>query len=89
MASSFTDPIADFSVSADGTLEVVGHAPTNGETPRNFGLDPQSDIVLVANQQTNTVVTFRRDSATGTLAKLIDTPTNGSPAWVGVIDQLE
>lgn len=83
------DSIAIFSVGADGTLTAAGHASTDGETPRNFGLDPQSDIVLVANQGSNEIVTFRRDGASGELVKLLTTATDAAPAWVGVIDQRE
>lgn len=53
--------------SRTGFLTHVEHAPTQGKTPRNFGIDPTGRFLLVANQDTNTVVTFRIDPRTGRL----------------------
>ena len=48
-----------------GELTHVDHAPTQGETPRHFGIDPAGRFLLVANQDTDTIVTFRIDPQTG------------------------
>jgi 6-phosphogluconolactonase len=50
-----------------GRLELVGHEPTQGKTPRNFALDPTGGYLLVANQDSSTIVTFRVDPRTGKL----------------------
>ena len=63
------DSIAAFAVGADGTLTVLGHTPTGGRTPRNFMIDPSGTFLLAANQDSNTVVTFRIDQATGALGE--------------------
>jgi len=52
-----------------GELSLIGHQPTKGEIPRNFIIDPTGTYLLVANQNSNNVVTFRIDQRTG---KLID-----------------
>jgi 6-phosphogluconolactonase len=52
---------------ASGEVTPVGHEPTRGKTPRNFALDPTGSWLLAANQDTHTVVTFRRDPVTGRL----------------------
>jgi len=50
-----------------GRLTCVGHEPTQGKTPRSFGIDPTGRFLLVANQDTDNLVTFRIDSRTGRL----------------------
>ena len=36
-------------------------------TPRNFGIDPSGELLLAANQDSDTIVTFRIDRASGDL----------------------
>lgn len=50
-----------------GRLTVVGHEPTQGKNPRNFGIDPSGTWLLVANQNADSLVSFRIDSKTGKL----------------------
>jgi 6-phosphogluconolactonase len=52
---------------ASGEVAFVGHESTRGQTPRNFALDPTATWLLAANQDSDTVVTFRRDPEAGTL----------------------
>jgi 6-phosphogluconolactonase len=60
--------IAIFSIdSKTGMLTAAGHQPTQGNTPRNFGIDPTGKFLLAANQASNTVVVFRIDGKTGAL----------------------
>jgi 6-phosphogluconolactonase len=60
--------LAIFSIDpATGKLTLVGHAPTQGQTPRNFAIDPTGSFLLVANQDSGAIVTFRIDPATGNL----------------------
>ncbi|CCH03287.1 6-phosphogluconolactonase [Fibrella aestuarina BUZ 2] len=70
-------------VGADGKLTMAGTTPTDGKAPRNFWVDPRGQFVIVANQETDNLVVFRRDTKTGKL-----TPTGHSvkvPAPVCVI----
>lgn len=60
--------IVIYSVSDDGSLEVVGYEPVRGEGPRNFKLSPDGSYVLVANQYSNTIISFKRDAQTGLLS---------------------
>ncbi|TNJ44948.1 lactonase family protein [Tamlana fucoidanivorans] len=65
------DSISMFSIDQNnGTLHLVGHEPSYGEHPRNFAISPSGRFVLVANQFTNTITIFKRDSQTGKLSKL-------------------
>jgi 6-phosphogluconolactonase len=50
-----------------GRLTLVGHHPVKGKTPRNFAIDPTGVYLLVANQDTGNVVTFKIDQETGIL----------------------
>jgi 6-phosphogluconolactonase len=62
------DSIVVFAVDEKtGTLSLVEHESTQGETPRNFGIDPTGRFLLAANQNSNTVVVFRINANTGEL----------------------
>jgi len=62
------DSIVVFGVDEEkGTLTYVEHESTQGQTPRNFGIDPTGRFLLAANQDSDTVVVFRIDPATGAL----------------------
>jgi 6-phosphogluconolactonase len=51
----------------NGSLELIGHEPTHGDSPRNFSLSPNGDYLLVANQLTNNIISFKRNKTTGLL----------------------
>ena len=53
----------------NGTLKLVGHQPTLGESPRNFVIDPTGNFLIVANQFSNNLIVFKRDLKTGLLTK--------------------
>jgi 6-phosphogluconolactonase len=52
---------------AKGTLTLIEHVPTQGKTPRGFGIDPTGSYLIAANQESNTVVAFRINVKTGRL----------------------
>lgn len=62
---------------ADGTLSLIGFESTKGDGPRNFTLSPDENFLLVANQNTNNIVSFRRDKTTGKLSFIeeVEAPT--------------
>lgn len=62
--------IAMFSIDEDtGRLTPLGHQPTGGKTPRNFGIDPTGTYLLAANQDSDTITVHRIDPKTGRLEK--------------------
>lgn len=74
------DSIAVFSVDPEAkTLTPVETVPIQGQTPRNFVIDPSGAYVFSANQNTDNIVQFSRDAATGKLTPtgqvLTDAPT--------------
>jgi 6-phosphogluconolactonase len=60
--------IAGFVIGDNGTLHAIGHESTQGRNPRNFGIDPSGTFLLAANQDSDSIVTFRIDPDTGTLS---------------------
>ncbi len=52
-----------------GKLEPKGYQSTLGKAPRNFIIDPTGNYLLVANQQTDNIVIFKRDKETGLLTE--------------------
>ena len=60
--------ITIFSVNpVTGKLKLAGYQSTMGKTPRNFMIDPTGNFLLVANQNTDNIVVFKRNKATGLL----------------------
>lgn len=76
------DSIAVFAIAKDGKLTLVEHMPTQGKTPRNFGIDPGGAFLLAANQDSDTVVAFRIDQTTGRLTPTGQKLEAGSPVCV-------
>lgn len=60
--------IAIFSVNdKDGSLKMVDTEATKGNSPRNFQLAMNDKFLVVANQKSDNIVCFKRDSETGML----------------------
>lgn len=55
-----------------GKLKLEGYQPTLGKTPRNFIIDPTGNYLLVANQDSNNIVIFKRNKTTGLLEETGD-----------------
>ncbi len=52
---------------ATGRLTFVQNEPTQGSTPRGFGIDPTGAYLLAGNQRSDSVVVFRIDPKSGRL----------------------
>lgn len=61
------DSLAVFSTDSEGKLTLVEYAPTEGETPRDFALDPSDKFVLVGHQDSDNLTLFERNAETGKL----------------------
>ena len=59
------DSLAVFHIEPTGRLAFQGAVPTHGRTPRFFTLTPDWQRLLVLNEDSDTLVTFRLDPATG------------------------
>ena len=77
------DSIAVFAIDQkSGQLTFVESVPTQGRTPRHFGIDPTGTYLLAANQQSDSVVVFRIDAKTGRLTATGNTINVGAPVCV-------
>jgi 6-phosphogluconolactonase len=56
-----------YKIDKKGQLHFVGCQQTMGKTPRNFVIDPTGNFLLVANQDSNEIIIFKRDRRTGLL----------------------
>lgn len=61
------DSIAVFKIADDGSLENKSTFSVHGKHPRNFKLSPDEKFVIVANRDTNNIVSFKRDVESGSL----------------------
>lgn len=52
---------------ANGKLTVTGFQSTMGKGPRNFSIDPSGNYLLVANQNSDNIIVFKRNKTTGLL----------------------
>ena len=64
-----SNTIAIFKINPQsGELMLAGHQSTMGKTPRNFNFDPSGNFLLVANQNSDDIIIFKRDKQTGLLS---------------------
>ncbi len=77
------DSIAMFAIdSTSGLLTAIGWEPTQGKTPRFFGLDPAGAHLYAANQNSDSVVIFGINQATGKLTTTGETVKDASPTTI-------
>jgi len=74
------DTIATFAVDGLGDLTPVDEVPCGGSWPRHFAI--VDDIMFVANERSDSVVSFALDAATGLPRPTGDRVTLGSPTCV-------
>lgn len=61
------DSLVIYETTEDGKLTLVGYTSTEGETPRDFNLDPSEKFVVVGHQDTDNLTLFERNAEDGTL----------------------
>ena len=69
---------------AEQRLHPVQHIASQGQMPRDFALDSEGKLAVVANQQTNTLVSFWIDDETGRLEPTGFQLDMGTPVCVAV-----
>jgi 6-phosphogluconolactonase len=57
--------------SETGMLTFVDRTAVRGKNPRNFVIDPTGKFLLVANQDTNNIIVFKRDATSGKLTSMV------------------
>ncbi|MBM3606328.1 MAG: lactonase family protein, partial [Alphaproteobacteria bacterium] len=77
------DSIAIFSIDPENwQLTSAGWQNSEGRTPRFFAIDPNYQRLLVANEDTDTIVPFEIDRSDGSLRKSGDAVQVGSPVCI-------
>jgi 6-phosphogluconolactonase len=77
------DSITVFAIAPrKGTLTPLEQVPTQGKSPRNFGIDPTGSYLIAANQGSDNLVVFRINSKTGRLTPTGQTFQVGAPVCV-------
>jgi 6-phosphogluconolactonase (cycloisomerase 2 family) len=80
------DRIAIFAVDrAQGILSPIGWEPTQRKTPRFFALDPTANFLYAANPDSDTIVGFRINPATGRLTATGQVVPTGSPVCIIIV----
>jgi 6-phosphogluconolactonase len=83
-----SNTIAIFAVNNQtGMLRLIGHQSTLGKKPRNFNFDPSGNFLLIANQDSDEIVIFKRNKDTGFLTDTGKRINVGSPVclkWIPV-----
>lgn len=83
------DTIAVYSVAEDGALKMIGNQDCGGKTPRSFGISPSGTYLVVANQDSDNVVIFKRNRETGLLEEKTQEFTVGKPVCVVITGESE
>jgi 6-phosphogluconolactonase len=74
------DEIVIFSVdNKSGKIERIGSQSTMGKHPRNFAIDPSDKFLLIANQNTDNIFVFSRNTKTGLLKYTGESLSLGAP----------
>jgi 6-phosphogluconolactonase len=63
-------------------LTPIGHTPVLGKIPRNFCIDPTGSYLIVAHQNSDSLVVFQIDRSTGKLTPTGQTFEVGAPVCV-------
>ena len=80
--------IVVYAVGPEGALSVVEHESTLGRVPRNFEITPDGQFLIVGNQESKSVVTFRIDPQSGQLDQVFDATLDVKPFFVGYLGEL-
>jgi 6-phosphogluconolactonase len=76
------DSLVVFEVKGDGNLDAVQHLTSGGKHPRHFSITPDGARLIVANRDSNNLVTFDRDITTGRLSPSGETVFVPAPVCV-------
>lgn len=62
-----------------GELTLVEHVTSYGKNPRDFAIDPSGNFLVLANQDSDSVIVYKIDRNTGKIAKTITSIEIGNP----------
>lgn len=67
MSNRGHNSLAIFSINSSGAITLQGQQDVVGKVPRNFMVDDKGEYVLVANQETDNIIVFKKDQQSGKL----------------------
>lgn len=80
------DSLAIFAIDQNnGKLTLLEHQTTLGQTPRNFFITPDDQLLLCANQDSHNIVSFWRDLQTGYLTPTGQQTKFGKPVCIQML----
>lgn len=80
------DSIAIFTIDeSTGKVSPAGYESTQGEFPRNFGIDPSGTCMLAANQNSDNIVSYHVDADSGSLTPTGHVTKVGAPVCVKMV----
>lgn len=74
--------IAKYKIASDGTLTEYESFQCGGAVPRNFNISPDGNFLLVANQDSDNLVTFEVAEISGQLSKISVTDSIYTPVCI-------
>jgi 6-phosphogluconolactonase len=78
-----SNTIAVFAINPlNGGLTSKGYSSVLGKAPRNFNFDPSGRFLLVANQDSDEIVVFKRNAQTGMLTDSGERIKAGNPVCI-------
>ncbi|HTE33475.1 MAG TPA: lactonase family protein [Chryseolinea sp.] len=80
MSNRGHNSISIFSIAPDGRVVLVGQQLVDGKTPRNFLIESKGEFMFVANQDTDTIITYKINPKTGALTAVGKPVAIPSPA---------
>ena len=77
--------IVVYAIDSNGKLTFVQHADTQGDIPKNFVIEPTGNILMVANQKSNNIISFRIHKETGKISSTGHQIKVPSPIYLQVL----
>lgn len=74
--------ISVFEIGLEGQLHLTQRISTGGKTPRNFNFSTDERFLIVANQDSNDIRVFKRDTSTGQLKMTTTNLKINKPAYI-------
>ncbi len=76
------DSITVYHINEDGLCEWVQNVSSLGKNPRDFNLSPNGQVIVIANQDSDTLVSYQIDSLSGKLIKHLNTVEAYEPSCI-------
>jgi 6-phosphogluconolactonase len=75
-----TNEISVYAINSEtGELTFVQRAATYGKNPRDFAIDPNGNFLVVANQDSDSILVYRINKATGQISRISTAIEVGNP----------